>query len=155
MEVPEYQIYLNVNGAWTVAEESEYDLELNAGDLKICAVAYADSDFVDPPPAEELYMEHHDGLRMQYKALQTVEEVTSYTKNNKTFWTSRYVAGDQTIYSCMVSFDNEAGSKIWIALFGPTSRMDRNIKAFINMVESMTCDAVPVVMEEPPAEENQ
>ena len=171
--VPGYQIHLNVNGAWTVADESAYDLELNSGDLKICAVAYADHDFVDPPSAEDLYIDHNDGLVAQYEGLQTTQEVTSYTKDSKTIWTSKYVSGDQTIYSCMVSFDNEAGSCIWIAISGPTDRMDRNIKAFVNMVEGMTCDAEPVdweaeedlvedivdeyyeeteAMEEPPAE---
>ena len=142
--VPGYQIHLNVNGIWSVAEESDYDLEMNAGDLQIRAVAHMDSDFAEPVPAEELYASHNKDLQGLYASLKTVEEVTSYTKDTKTIWTSKYISGEKTIYSCMVSFGNEAGSSIWIALSGPTNRMDQNIRAFLNMVEGMTCDAESV-----------
>ena len=67
--IPGYQIHMNVNGIWSVAEESNYDLERNAGDLQIRAVAHMVSDFAEPFPAEKLYASHNEELQSLYASL--------------------------------------------------------------------------------------
>lgn len=149
--VPRYQIYLPNDGTWTVAEESDYDLEMDAGSLKIRAVAYSPADFVDMPTAEELFQEHNEDLAGLYQELTVAEQEKSYNSGAKTIWVTVYSAGDETIVSAMVSLGNEAESVIWLALSGPAKDVEKYRGSFDSMLKNMTCDAEP---EDPDAMED-
>ena len=149
--VPGYQIHIPTDGTWTVAEESDYDLEMDAGSLKIRAVAYVATDFVDPPLAEELYLDHNEDLAALYEELTVAEEEKSYNSGAKTIWVTVYSAGDEKIVSAMVSLGNEAESVIWLALSGPAKDVEKYRGSFDSMLKNMTCDAEP---EDPDAVED-
>lgn len=141
--VPGYDIGLYTGEGWTVAEESDYDLQLSKSGVTMYVMGFTVMDFVDMPAAEDLYLECNEDLFEDKTDLSVKEKESSYEKNGKKLISTLFSAksGEETrqYYCFMVSFTDEAESKAWVC-FSATEKVMKQKKAELKTIAE-TMDA--------------
>ena len=159
--IPGYNIGLFVGKGWTQIEQKEevdleegevpvislYDLEMEKNGMKLLAMGFAPTDFVDLPIAEDLFMDCTDTLLSNYTETSEVSATTSYEKDGKVILSAMYGGKDgndeKRIYCFMVDFAEDTYYQAWVAFIAKESDMNKNKDAFKTIVETMVCNAEP------------
>ena len=108
-----YDINIYSEG-WKVVEETNYDMELVKDGVTMSMIGFTSMDFLDVPPAEDLYVDANEDMLEDKSVVVTAEAETTYEKNGHQIISTLFSAKDgetnMQYYCFMISFDDEAGS---------------------------------------------
>lgn len=137
---------------WEVAEESDYDMEMVKDGVTMSMIGFTSMDFLDVPPAEELYQDANEDLLETKSVVVTDEAETTYEKNGHQIISTMFSAKDgetnMKYYCFMVSFDDEAGSMAWICFSATPEVMEKQKGELKALVEAMDANGKYVSPEE-------
>ena len=135
-----YNINIYSEG-WKVVEETNYDMELVKDGVTMSMIGFTSMDFVDVPPAEDLYVDANEDMLEDKSVVVTVEPETRYEKNGHRYISTLFAAKDgetnMQYYCFMVEFDDEAGSMAWICFSATTEVMQKQKAELKKIVEAM------------------
>lgn len=150
--VPGYSINFYTGDGWTEAEESAYDMQMSKDGVTMYAMGFTLMDFVDMPPAADLYLDCNDELFEEKTDVSVKEKETSYEKNGHQIISTLFSAksGDETrqYYCFMVSFNDDAGSTAWVCFEATEKVMKQKKSELKKLVEEMDANGEYVSPEE-------
>ena len=135
-----YDINIYSEG-WKVVEETNYDMELVKDGVTMSMIGFTVMDFVDVPPAEDLYTDANEDMLADKTLVVATEEETTYEKNGKKYISTLFSAKDGEVdmqyYCFMISFDDEAGSMAWVCFSATKEVMKKQKDDLKKLVEAM------------------
>ena len=146
-----YDINIYDDG-WKEVEQIDYDMQLVKDGVTMSMIGFTSMDFVDIPPAEDLYVDANEDMLEDKSAVVAAEAETSYEKNGKQYISTLFSAKDgetnMQYYCFMVTFNDEAGSMAWICFSATTEVMKQQKDNLKKLVESMDANGKYYTQEE-------
>lgn len=141
---------------WKAVEDTTYDMQLVKDGVTMSVIGFTVMDFVDVPPASDIYTDANEDMLEDKSEVVTTEPETAYEKNGHKITSTLFSAKDgetnMQYYCFMVEFDDEAGSMAWICFGATTEVMQQRKSELKKLVESMDANGKYVSPEEQEAE---